>query len=141
MANNKKKTPSNVKYVTLGSAAHSFYDASTGIFISKGEKKMLTARQLNSPKIKKALHSGHLQYIAEDNKVKRYSEEDIEKLVTKFTGMVEKGMEATKIASAFSDEEVDKIAAKYNLTRDTDEQSVSVIQTIISELEDKPAEE
>ena len=49
--------------------------------------------------------------------------------------MVEKGMESTKIAPAFSDEEVDKIAGEYGLARDKDENSVAVIQSIIDELE------
>jgi len=134
MSKNKKTTE---RFVTLGDAAYSFYDASTGIFIGKGDKKKLTARQLNSPKIKKALHNGHLQYAANDNspKVDKYDENAVENLKARFEAMVEKGMESSKIAQAFSDEEVDKIAGEYNLTRDKGENSVAVIQSIIDELE------
>lgn len=135
MANNKKG-----KFVTLGARAFSFYDASTGIFIGKGDKKELTTRQLNSPKIRKALHAGHLQYVAEDNKVPKFTQEDLEKLIARFQDMVEKGMEPAKIAKAFSDEEVDKIADNWGLTRDKGEKSIDVITTIISELENPKAE-
>lgn len=136
MGKNNKKTTE--RFVTLGDAAYSFYDASTGIFIGKGDKKKLTARQLNSPKIKKALHNGHLQYAVNDNspKVEKYDEHAVENLKVRFESMVEKGMESTKIAQAFSDEEVDKIAGEYNLTRDKNEDSAAVIQSIIDELED-----
>lgn len=134
MSNKNKKTE---RFVTLGDAAYSFYDASTGIFICKGDKKKLTARQLNSPKIKKALHNGHLQYAVNENspKAEKYDENAVENLKTRFESMVEKGMESTKIAQAFSDEEVDKIAGEYGLARDKDENSVAVIQSIIDELE------
>lgn len=137
--NNSKKTAVE-RFVTLGDSAYSFYDASTGIQISKGEKKKLTPRQLNSPKIKKALHNGHLQYAVNDNspKVEKYTEEDVDNMKTRFEEMVNNGMEASKIATAFSDEEVDKIAGEYGLTRDKGEESVAVIQSIIdSEFEGK----
>lgn len=132
-----KKNKTTERFITLGDAAYSFYDASTGIFIGKGEKKKLTARQLNSPKIKKALHNGHLQYAANDNsiKVEKYDQTAVDELKARFHAMVEKGMESTKIAQAFSDEEVDKIAGEYGLTRDEDEASAAVIQSIIDELE------
>ena len=100
----------------------------------------MTQRQLNSPKIKKALHNGHLQYAVDDNsrKVEKYTEEDVANMKTRFEEMVNNGMEASKIATAFSDEEVDKIAGEYGLTRDKDEASVAVIQSIIdSEFEGK----
>lgn len=137
----KKQKQSAERYVMLGDSAYSFYDASTGIFVGKGDKKKLTSRQLNSPKIKKALHNGHLQYAVDDNKpAEKYNEQAIEALNDRFVAMVESGMEASKIAQAFSDEEVDKIAGEYNLTRDSGEQSVDVIQSIIDELEGKNKE-
>ena len=138
MGKNNKKVAE--RWVTLGDNAYSFYDASTGIQITKGEKKKLTPRQLNSPKVKKALHNGHLQYAANDNspKVEKYTEEDVETMKARFEDMVKAGMEASKISTAFSDEEVDKIAGEYNLTRDKGEDSVAVIQSIIdSEFEGK----
>ena len=136
----KNKNKAAERWVTLGDSAYSFYDASTGIQVTKGEKKKLTPRQLNSPKIKKALHNGHLQYAVNDNspKVDKYDEEVVEGMKARFEEMVLTGMEASKIASAFSDEEVDKIAGEYGFTRGRDEASVAVIQSIIdSEFEGK----
>lgn len=134
MGKNKKQT--SEKVVILGDSALSFYDASTGIFIGKGDKKKLTSRQLNSSKIKKALHNGHLQYAVDDNKpVEKYDEESIQMMKDRFETMVTSGMEASKIAQAFSDEEVDKIADQYGLKRDSGESSVDVIQVIIESIE------
>lgn len=132
----KKKTKTTERVVILGNKALSFYDASTGIFIGRGDKKKLTQRQLSSPKIKKALHNGHLQYSVDDSKpVEIYDDDAVEKLKENFETMVSNGMEASKIAQAFSDEEVDKIAAEYELTRDSGESSVDVIESIIAVIE------
>lgn len=141
MGKKKTTTATKSRCVMLGDMAYSFYDASTGIFIGKGDKKTLTARQLNSTKIKKALHTGHLQYTTDDSKpAEKYNEEAIEAMVARFESMMKSGMEATKIAQGFSDEEVDKIAAEYNITRDEGDTSVDVITAIIIDLESKGEE-
>lgn len=132
-----KNTKSTKKVVILGESALSFYDASTGVFIARGDKKELSARQLNSPKIRKALHNGHLQYATDSSvDLEKYDEEAIAALKAKFEKMVGDGMEANKIAKAFTDEEVDKIAETYDLTRDKGEDSKTVIKSIIEQVFD-----
>lgn len=126
------KSKKNTRLVTLGDNAYSFYNAATGIQICKGEKKELTAHQLANTQIKRALHNGHLQYCT-DNPVYTPSEEEVtEKLLKRFKEMVASGMEPKKISKAFKDEEVDKIAKTFELTRDEGESSESVIETIIN---------
>lgn len=130
----KKKTTS--KFVMLGDRAYSFYDPTTGISLVKGQKKELTFRQLSTVRIKRALHTGHLQYVAEDNvKVAMYTDDEIEGFVDRFKSMVAEGMEASKISKAFSDDQVDLIAKDFNLERDDKENSVEVIEAIIKEIE------
>ena len=60
---------SNTKNVTVGNLAYSFHDASTGITVSKGEVVSLRSSQLNSPRIKQALNTGHLVYVHDDTTV------------------------------------------------------------------------
>lgn len=123
--------------VTLGDQAYSFFDASTGIQITKGEVKVLNSRQFNCYKIKRALNTGHLKIASmEDNDL--YNQAEVDSLVERFEEMVKSGMEASKIAQAFTDDEVDKIAGEYGLTRDNGEDSAAVLQSVIkSEFENK----
>lgn len=123
--------------VTLGDQAYSFFDASTGIQITKGEVKVLNSRQFNCSKIKKALNTGHLK-IASTEENDLYNQSEVDSLVERFEEMVKSGMEASKIAQAFTDDEVDKIAGEYGLTRDNGEDSAAVLQSVIkSEFENK----
>ena len=94
------------------------------------EVKVLDSRQYNAPKIKRALSTGHLQLATEGyNTMQNQSE--IDSMVERFEDMVKSGMEASKIAQAFTDDEVDKIAAEYGLTRDEGEDSTAVLNSII----------
>lgn len=123
--------------VTVGDQAYSFFDASTGIQITRGEVKVLDSRQYNCPKIKRALSTGHLQLATEGYNTMQ-SQSEIDYMVERFEDMVKSGMEASKIAQAFTDDEVDKIAAEYGLTRDEGEDSTAVLNSIIkAELEGK----
>lgn len=127
------KTKKTERSVRLGDRAYSFYDASTGIGLAKGEVIKLTARQLASVKIRKALHTGHLQYAAEvDEKKPLYNEDDVQTMVDKFNSMVEQGMTSKKIAKAFSKEQIDLIAKEFDLTRDEGESNENVIESILA---------
>lgn len=61
--NNKPST--SLRRVRLGSEAYSFYDASLGLQISRGEVKELKPNQLNSIKVRRAITAGHLEYVTE----------------------------------------------------------------------------
>lgn len=117
--------------VTVGDQAYSFFDASTGIQITRGEVKVLDSRQYNCPKIKRALSTGHLQLVPEGYNSEMQNQSEIDSMVERFEDMVKSGMEASKIAQAFTDDEVDKIAAEYSLTRDEGEDSTAVLNSII----------
>ena len=129
------QTKKNGRQVTLGGAAYSFYDASTGIGFAKGEVKFLTNRQLSSAKIKRALHTGHLQYAPE--KEVPADPEPTETVLDRFKVMVSSGMTAKKISKAFTDDQVDEIAKEYGLTRDEGETSESVVESVIAQIEEE----
>ena len=133
----KKEKKVEGYHVTLGDQAYSFFDASTGIQITKGEVKVLNSRQFNCHKIQRALNTGHLKIASmEDSDL--YNQAEVDSLVERFEEMVKSGMEASKIAQAFTDDEVDKIAGEYGLTRDNGEDSAAVLQSVIkSEFENK----
>lgn len=132
---------SGSKKVTLGDGAYSFSDASTGIFIAKGEVKELTPRQLSTLKIKKALHTGHLQLVTVAADLKEKESENLSKLVSKFEAMVNKGLTSEKISGGFTDAEIDNIANEYGLVRDEGETSITVIDSIINEITSKAESE
>lgn len=130
------KTNKSERFVTVGESAYSFYDAATGINVVKGEKKKLSPRQLASPKIKRALSTGHLVYAAADNKpVEKYNEDALEKMKARFDDMVSSGMEASKIAQAFNLEQITKIAAEYEITPDEGDTVQTVVEAIIADVE------
>lgn len=132
----KNKTKRTGRYVTVGDSAYSFYDASTGINIVRGEKKFLTPRQLSVMKIKKALSSGHLVYAADDNKpVEKYNEEKVEQMKARFDSMVQQGMDAKKIASAFNLEQITKIADEYSINVEAEDTVETVVEAIIADIE------
>lgn len=94
MGNNKKTKSIRTKTIMLGENAQSFYDASTGIFIGRGETKELTVRQYTSPKIKKALTNGHLVIVT--GSVPEIEDDKSEDLKAKFDTLVNQGMEVKK---------------------------------------------
>ena len=92
------------KKVMLGPNALSFTDQSTGISIARGEVVELSAVQLRTPRIRKALNQGHLQYsIGEEPK---YSDDDIKRFVERLRKQHGKGMEPSKVAKSYSLEEM-----------------------------------
>lgn len=133
MGNQKKKTAIKTKKIMLGDAAQSFFDASTGIFIGKGDVKELSVRQYNSPKIKKALTNGHLVIVMGD--VPSQAEENAEDLKAKFDTLMNQGMEASKIAKAFTLPEIKEVAKQYDLEPDDDDTVDTLVEAIISEIE------
>ena len=95
MGNNKKTKSIRTKTIMLGENAQSFYDASTGIFIGRGETKELTVRQYTSPKIKKALTNGHLVIVT--GSVPEIEDDKSEDLKAKFDTLVNQGTAVKKI--------------------------------------------
>ena len=135
MGNNNKKKKAGVrtKTIMLGENAQSFYDASTGIFIGKGETKELTVRQYSSPKIKRALTNGHLVIVTGD--VPELEEEHAEDLKAKFDTLLNQGMEVAKVAKAFSLKEIQVVAGQYDIEAEDDDSVEDVVQAIVNQIE------
>lgn len=135
MGNNKKTKKSSIKTkrIMLGENAQSFFDASTGIFIGKGETKELSVRQYNSPKIKRALTNGHLVIVTGD--VPELEEEHAEDLKAKFDTLLNQGMEVAKIAKAFSLKEIQVVAGQYDIEIEEGDSVEDVVQAIINQIE------
>ena len=135
MGNNKKTKKSSIKTkrIMLGENAQSFFDASTGIFIGKGETKELSVRQYNSPKIKRALTNGHLVIVTGD--VPELEEEHAEDLKAKFDTLLNQGMEVAKIAKAFSLKEIQVVASQYDIEAEEDDSVEDVVQAIVNQIE------
>ena len=125
-----KSANTDSKYVSLGDNAYSFYDPSTGIQVIRGEVVELSLRQLAAPKIRKALVNGHLQYVADKNEV--VNEVDSETLKAKFDKLVEAGMDAGKIAKAFTMEEAKSLAEDNNITVEKDDTVLSIVEAPMS---------
>lgn len=135
MGNNKKTKKSSIKTkrIMLGENAESFFDASTGIFIGKGETKELSVRQYNSTKIKRALTNGHLVIVTGD--VPELEEEHAEDLKAKFDTLLNQGMEVAKIAKAFSLKEIQVVAGQYDIEAEEDDSVEDVVQAIVNQIE------
>nr|DAW04826.1 MAG TPA: hypothetical protein [Caudoviricetes sp.] len=125
-----KSANTDSKYVSLGDNAYSFYDPSTGIQVVRGEVVELSLRQLAAPKIRKALINGHLQYVADKNEV--VNEVDPDTLKAKFDKLVEAGMDAGKIAKAFTMEEAKTLAEDNNITVEEGDTVLSIVEALMS---------
>lgn len=133
MEKNKKTKKARTKIIMLGENAQSFYDASTGIFIGRGETKELTVRQYTSPKIKKALTNGHLTIVT--GSVPDIEEEKAQDLKSKFDTLVNQGMEVDKIAKAFSLKEMKVVANQYDIEAEDGDTIENLIEAILDQAE------
>ena len=131
--NKKKKVGVRTKTIMLGENAQSFYDASTGIFIGKGETQELTVRQYSSPKIKRALTNGHLVIVTGD--IPDIEEEEAEDLKATFDTLVNQGMEATKISKAFTLKEIKVVASHYDIEAEDGDTVESLVEAILDQVE------
>lgn len=126
----------NIK-VKLGPRAYSFNDQSTGLSISRGDVKSLTPRQANTVRVKRALAQGHLQIVLEKKDPDKYTSADIDKLLKKLNGQYKKGMEVSKVAKAYTLEEVKLMAQKLGYEPDTEDTVESLISTLFEEFASK----
>lgn len=133
MEKNKKTKKARTKIIMLGEKAQSFYDASTGIFIGRGETKELTVRQYTSPKIKKALTNGHLTIVT--GSVPDIEEDKAQDLKSKFDTLVNQGMEVDKIAKAFSLKEMKVVANQYDIEAEDGDTIENLIEAILDQAE------
>lgn len=133
MGNNKKTKSIRTKTIMLGENAQSFYDASTGIFIGRGETKELTVRQYTSPKIKKALTNGHLVIVT--GSVPEIEDDKSEDLKAKFDTLVNQGMEVNKISKAFSLKEMKVVAGQYDIEAEDGDTVDSLVEAILDQIE------
>lgn len=133
--NNKKfkKASIKTKRIMLGENAQSFFDASTGIFIGKGETKELSVRQYISPKIKRALTNGHLVIVTGD--IPDLEEDNAEDLKAKFDTLMNQGMEVAKIAKAFTLKEIKAVASLCDIEPEEDDTVEDLVQAIINQVE------
>lgn len=133
MGNNKKTKSIRTKTIMLGENAQSFYDASTGIFIGRGETKELTVRQYTSPKIKKAITNGHLVIVT--GSVPEIEDDKSEDLKAKFDTLVNQGMEVNKISKAFSLKEMKVVAGQYDIEAEDGDTVDSLVEAILDQIE------
>ena len=132
--NNKtKKVSIKTKRIMLGENAQSFFDASTGIFIGKGETKELSVRQYTSPKIKRAITNGHLVIVTGD--IPDLEEEHAEDLKAKFDTLMNQGMDVAKIAKAFTMKEIKAVASLCDIEPEDDDTVEDLVQAIINQVE------
>ena len=123
------------KKVMLGPNALSFTDQSTGISIARGEVVELSAVQLRTPRIRKALNQGHLQYsIGEEPK---YSDDDIKRFVARLRKQHGKGMEPSKVAKSYSLEEMKLIAEELGFTPDKEDTAETLVAAIFEDFDSK----
>lgn len=132
-----KKTP-----VTLGSKAYSFTDPVLGINITRGEVLYLTTRQMSSRRVNNALNSGHLRIVTEDiKKVKKYTDNDINKLDKKLKKLINSGKTPESITKSFSDEEVVLLAKKNGIGIEKSDTSETIMEVLVEELTDSKSED
>ena len=123
-----------MKYkVTTGSNAYSFYDQSTGINVVRGEIKELTGSQFRTKRVQMAINTGHLVLVSENTKVDKYDDKAIEKLYTKMKKQRANGMEISKIAKAYSLEEVKLVAKAHNVEYDDKDTAVSILEVLLTD--------
>lgn len=123
--------------VTCGQKAYSFHDQSTGITICKGEEKELTPRQFRTPKIQRAIASGHLIIISDKSEIERYSESDIEKLDKRLMAQFKKGMTLEKLQKAYSFQEIKLIANNHEIKLEPDDTIETVLQALYEDFEEE----
>ena len=124
---------SNTKKVTVGNLAYSFHDASTGITVSKGEVVALRSAQLNSPRIKQALNTGHLIYVHDDTTVQINTKEDIDKLSKRIKSQHKKGMTIEKIATGITLDQAKALANENEVTVEDTDTVVDILTAILEE--------
>ena len=121
--------------VMLGPNALSFTDQSTGISIARGEVIELTVVQLRTPRIKKALNQGHLQYSIGDEP--KYSDDDIKRFIERLRKQHNKGMEPAKVAKNYSLEEMKLVAEDLGFAPEKDDTVETLVATIFEEFNSK----
>lgn len=132
--NNKPST--SLRRVKLGSEAYSFYDASLGLQLSRGEVKELKPNQINSIKVRRALTAGHLEYVTEQETQEIIDEDRANTLNSKLMKLYSEGMENSKIAKAFTLEELSLIASEvYGLEAEEGDTVDALLAAVIEEIE------
>lgn len=129
MANNKYT-------VTVGVNAYSFNDQITGISISKGEERELSTRQYRTKRIQRALASGHLVLVPEKNSVKKYTEEDVEKLDKRLMAQFGKGMEISKVSKGYSLDEIKLIAQRHKIEVESGDTITTILEVLLEDFEE-----
>lgn len=71
------------------------------------------------------------------NKVEKYSANDLDKLEKKLTAQFEKGMEVAKIAKAYTLEELTLIAARHEIVAEKNDTPVTLVQALLEEFEEQ----
>lgn len=132
----KSNNKSSGRKVTLGPDAYSFYDASIGLQLSRGDVKELKPSQLNSIKVRRALTAGHLEYVTESDTLEDINGEKAEALNSKLLKLHSEGMENSKIAKAFTLEEITLVASEvYGITAESDDTVDTILEAVIEEIE------
>lgn len=123
------------KNIALGNKAFSFHDQALGITICRGEVISLSERQLQSKHIRQALNGGHLRFV-NDGEIKKYTDDDIEKLDKKLMNALRNGVKSEKIAKDFSLEEAKLLATRHEIEVEDTDTPDTIITAIAETLEE-----
>lgn len=121
--------------VKLGNKANGFYDQSTGISVYKGDVVELDVRQLNSPRVKRALAGGHLVYAPAEATTESKTL-DVDKLVKSFNTKVEKGMTVDKLVKAFTMEKLKAICEASEIEVEEGDTEKDLVEALLNSRND-----
>lgn len=123
--------------VTVGQSAYVFHDQNTGVTVSKGEVVELNAFQASSKRVLQALNSGHLIRVESVAISKKDNEARLVDLRAKFIALYQGGKTPDKIASAFNADELKDLAIKSELTVESGDTKLDIVNAIIGEIEEE----
>jgi hypothetical protein len=120
--------------VTLGNKAQVFHDASTGITICKGELVTLRASQANSPKVRRALSTGHLVIATTTEEASQVTTtENLDKLDKKLQNQYKKGVEISKLAKDVTLDNAKALASKYEVEVEETDTVEDILKAILED--------
>ena len=123
------------KFVKLGKKASFFRDSNLDISITTGEVVELNVKQLNSPKIRRALNGGHLVYTEDPRKAEDTAKKELtlEELVEAFAKMVINGDSKDKIMKTFNLEELKALSKAADIELEPTDTKSTICDALIED--------
>lgn len=134
--------------VKLGKNASIFHDPSVGVTILKGKVATLTNTQATSPKVLKAIRSGHLVKVNGDEDIpKKVVVEEPQKpvdqkdLVNQFEALMKEGKSNKELTNAFNKAELTTLAEYYGIEVEDSDTKASIMEAILETIEEEKEDE